>query len=112
LWWAHPLFATTRDSIGGLALYDSIMRYSGEQWINDHHQLMLPDVERLHLLATRTLLLTGGCDLDDFRLMADLIEASACKVQRIDYPLHGHLLHLEDPASCAKHITAFLHGES
>jgi pimeloyl-ACP methyl ester carboxylesterase len=69
---------------------------------------MLPDVERLHLLATRTLLLTGGCDLEDFRLIADLIEASASHLQRVDDPARGHLLHLEDPAGCAARIGAFL----
>jgi pimeloyl-ACP methyl ester carboxylesterase len=108
LWWEHPLFATTRTSAASTTLYESIMRYSGEQWIDDHHELMLPDVERLHLLKTRTLLLTGGRDLDDFRLIADLIEASAADVKRIDDPLRGHLLHLEDPAGCAKNISAFL----
>jgi pimeloyl-ACP methyl ester carboxylesterase len=107
LWWEHPLFATTRESRARQALYDSIMRYSGEQWIHDHHELMLPDVERLHLLTARTLLLTGGRDLDDFRLMADLVAGSGRNVQRIDAPMRGHLLHLEDPANCAKHIADF-----
>jgi pimeloyl-ACP methyl ester carboxylesterase len=107
LWWQHPLFATARDSAASHELYQSILRYSGEQWTSNHHELMLPDVERLHLLATRTLLLTGGRDLDDFRLMADLIEASATNLQRIDDPMRGHLLHLEDPERCARNIGAF-----
>ncbi len=108
LWRQHPLFETTRSSAAGPALYESIMRYSGAQWIRDDHQWMLPDVERLHLLATRTLLLTGGRDLADFRLIADLIEASASNLQRSDDPAVGHLLHLEDPAGCARKILAFL----
>ena len=108
LWWEHPLFSTTRASAAGPALFESIMRFAGEQWIDDHHQLMLPDVERLHLLATRTLLLTGGRDCEDYRLIADLIEASASRVRRIDDPARGHLLHLEDPAGCAARIGAFL----
>jgi pimeloyl-ACP methyl ester carboxylesterase len=108
LWWEHPLFRTTRASAAGPALFDSIMRFSGEQWLHDHHEPMLPDVERLHLLATRTLLLTGGRDLEDYRLIADLIEASAGDLRRIDDPERGHLLHLEDPARCAARIAAFL----
>ena len=84
------------------------MRFPGEQWIEDRHEPKLPDVERLHLLATRTLLLTGGRDLEDFRLIADLIEASASNVQRIDDPVRGHLVHLEDPEGCARRISAFL----
>jgi len=108
LWWEHPLFSTTRASAAGPALFESIMRFHGEQWVHDHHELMLPDVERLHLLTTRTLLLTGGRDLEDFRLIADLIEASSDQVRRIDDPARGHLLHLEDPAGCAMRIGAFL----
>jgi len=108
LWWEHPLFATTRASAAGPALFESIMRFHGDQWVDDHHELMFPDVERLHLLATRTLLLTGGRDLEDFRLIADLIEASASQLQRVDDPARGHLLHLEDPAGCAMRISTFL----
>jgi pimeloyl-ACP methyl ester carboxylesterase len=108
LWWEHPLFETTRNSAAGRTLFESIMRFSGQQWLHDCHERMLPDVERLHLLTTRTLLLTGGRDLDDFRLIADLIEASASRLERIDDPARGHLLHLEDPQACARRISAFL----
>jgi len=108
LWWEHPLFATTRASAAGPELFASIMHSSGEQWLRDDHVPMMPDVERLHLLSARTLLLTGSRDLDDFRLIADLIEASASDLERTDYPAHGHLLHLEDPETCAKKIGAFL----
>jgi pimeloyl-ACP methyl ester carboxylesterase len=107
LWWMHPLFSTTRDTPAGAALHASIMRYSGNQWVHDSHQLMLPDIERLHQLATRTLLLTGEKDFEDFRLIADLIEGSANNVQRNDYSELGHLLNLEDPDECARQIVAF-----
>jgi pimeloyl-ACP methyl ester carboxylesterase len=108
LWWEHPLFNTTRAGAAGPALFESIMRYSGAQWISDSHVLMLPDVERLHLLKTPTLLLTGGRDLDDFRLIADLIEVTASRLERSDDPARGHLLHLEDPVECARKIKLFL----
>ncbi len=110
LWWQHPLFASTRDSVGGPALHEAIMRFRGVQWIRADHRPMLPDVERLHSLDTRTLLLTGGRDLADFRLIADLLEASAGNLVRIDHAARGHLLHLEDPAGCAREILAFLAG--
>jgi pimeloyl-ACP methyl ester carboxylesterase len=108
LWWMHPLFSTTRNTLTGSALHAAIMRYSGRQWVHDNHQLMLPDVERLHQLTTRTLLLTGGKDLEDFRLIADLIEGSASNVQRISYPELGHLLNLEAPDVCARELSVFL----
>ncbi len=92
LWWQHPLFETTRNGPAGAALCESIMRYSGEHWLHDYHKLMLPDIERLHELRSRTLLLTGGRDFEDFRLIADLTEASAPNLKRIDWPECGHLL--------------------
>ena len=107
LWWEHPLFSTTRSSAAGHALFESIMRFAGEQWIRDHHQPMPPDLERLHLLKVRTLLMTGGLDCEDFRVTADLIEASVGDLRRIDAPERGHLLHLEDPMQCARAIDAF-----
>ncbi len=108
LWWQHPLFATTRDSDGGPALREALLRYPGSHWIRDSHRLMLPDVERLHHLDARTLLLTGGRDLAEFRLIAELIEASVNDLVRIELPECGHLLQLENPAECARRILAFL----
>ena len=107
LWWEHPLFSTTRASGAGQALFDSIMRFAGEQWIHDDHEPMLPDLERLHLLKVRRLLMSGGRDFEDFRVIASLIEASASDVQRIEHPGLGHLLHLEDPEHCARAISSF-----
>jgi pimeloyl-ACP methyl ester carboxylesterase len=107
LWWQHPLFATTRESAAGVELQASIERYSGAHWIRDDHQLLVPDIERLHQLVTPTLLLTGGRDVEDFRVIAALIGAGSTRVERIDDPQRGHLLHLEDPLTCARHINEF-----
>lgn len=108
LWWEHPLFASTRRSPGGPALFESIMRFAGDQWVEDRHRPMYPDVERIYQLGTPTLLLTGGRDMADFRLIAELLEASAGNMRRIDHAERGHLLHLEDPATCAAEILSFL----
>jgi pimeloyl-ACP methyl ester carboxylesterase len=112
LWWQHPLFATTRASAGADLLEQSIQRYSGAQWVYDAQRSALPDLERVHQLQPPTLLLTGAEDLPDFRLIADLLEASAPAVSRIDCPGLGHLVHLERPAACARCIRAFLKGDS
>jgi pimeloyl-ACP methyl ester carboxylesterase len=108
LWWEHPLFSTARASAGAATLYEAIMRYSGAHWVHDSHVHALPDLERVHSLQARTLLLTGGKDIDDFRLIADLIAASANNIERIDDPERGHLLNLEDPQECARKIETFL----
>jgi pimeloyl-ACP methyl ester carboxylesterase len=108
LWWQHPLFATTRMTAAGTALRESIERYSGAHWLRDEHRPQLPDLERLHGLLAPTLLLSGALDLEDFRLMAGLIEAAAPAVRRVDEPALGHLVHLEDPRGTARRITEFL----
>lgn len=108
LWWQHPLFATTRASRAAADLHASIARYSGQQWIRDLQQTALPDVERVHTLNTPTLLLTGGRDLEDFQLIADVIEASVPKLLRVTFSECGHMLPLENPQACAKQILAFL----
>jgi pimeloyl-ACP methyl ester carboxylesterase len=108
LWWRHPLFSSTRPGTSGQLLFDSIARFRGTQWVTDLHRPVQPDIERLHLLKARTLLMTGGRDFEDFKLIADIIEAAAGNVTRRHYPALGHLLQLEDPQECARQILAFL----
>ena len=84
------------------------MRFAGRQWIRDHQVMQVPDLDRLYLLKTPTLLLTGGRDREDFQLIAALIEATAANVQRLNYSACGHLLHLENPKACAHKIRSFL----
>ena len=69
---------------------------------------MPPDVERLYRLQARTLLLTGGRDLADFRLIAAVLEASVKDLVRVEIPECGHLLQLEQPGECARRILPFL----
>lgn len=108
LWWRHPLFESVRKTAAAKALYDSIQRYSGAHWIRDPHAEMMPDVDRLHQLAPATLLLTGDQDLDEYKTIAGLIEASSASVARHRYQACGHMLHLEDPVACSRDIAAFL----
>lgn len=110
LWWLHPLFATTRKSPAAEKLQQSIERYSGNVWIADYQRPELPDVERLYQLDVATLLLSGGKDLDDFRLMAELLSASASNLKRVDFPDNGHLLNLEIPEACCREILGFLNA--
>jgi len=110
LWLAHPLFETTRMSAAAAMLAEEIAAFSGAQWVEDHEMPALPDVDRLHLLDLPILLLTGGRDFSDFRLIADLIEAAAPDVSRYDEPALGHLLHIESPAECCERLTRFWRG--
>ncbi|MET1162041.1 MAG: hypothetical protein ABWY48_05825, partial [Pseudoxanthomonas sp.] len=102
------LFAPVREGPRAGELRQSIAAFAGRQWVQDDQRADLPMVERLHALAAPTLLLTGGLDLPDFRLMADQIAAASPMVERIDDPDAGHLLTLERPNEVAKAMTAFL----
>lgn len=108
LWWQHPLFAAVRESEHAEYAHAAVQRFAGRQWIEDHESPALPDVERLFGLQADTLLLSGGRDDDEFRLIADLIESSAATVKRIDRAEWGHLPHIESPAECARLVNAFL----
>lgn len=95
LWWEHPLFETTRASDAADELRRSIDAYSGRVWVKDPQRRAMPDVERLHLVEAPALLLTGELDLPDFRLIADLLEASVPGIARADFEGAGHMLPLE-----------------
>jgi 2-succinyl-6-hydroxy-2,4-cyclohexadiene-1-carboxylate synthase len=69
---------------------------------------MMPDIERLHAISAPVLLLTGGRDLQDFKLMAQILEATVSGLIHDQDPACGHLRHLEEPHGCAQKILAFL----
>lgn len=110
LWWLHPMFAAARESAGAQDLRREIAAFAGRQWVGDRQRPVLPDLDRLHTLAAPTLLLTGGRDFTDFRLIADLLEATVPSLSRIDYPQAGHMLPLEAPRDVARAVAAFMAG--
>lgn len=108
LWWHHPLFDAVRKGPGAAAMRASIEAFHGRQWIQDDQRPALPDIDRLSGLSVRTLLLTGGRDTEDFRLIAEVIAAIGEDVTRIDHPGAGHMLNLEIPDVIAGDIERFL----
>ncbi|MBW8754120.1 MAG: alpha/beta fold hydrolase [Sphingomonadales bacterium] len=107
-WFRHPMFAIVRQSELADELRRAIEAYHGRQWIRDPQRDELPDVDRLHTLAMPTLLLTGEHDVEELRLIADVIASAAPDVSRIDYAGAGHMLHLERSAGVAAAILQFL----
>lgn len=110
LWFAHPLFATARrDPALAAELRAAICADPGREWLEDREApCERPHVERLGELAPETLLLSGAEDLEDFRVIADALEAMAPRLRRRDLAGAGHLLQLERPAEIAAEVLAFL----
>jgi pimeloyl-ACP methyl ester carboxylesterase len=109
LWFGHPMFAALREHPDLAAeLRRSLADYPGAQWVRDWQRAELPDVDRLHTLAVPTLLLTGTRDHQDLRLIADVIEAAAPQVRRIDYADTGHMVHMERTGEVARAIGQFI----
>lgn len=108
LWWEHPLFEITRSGDAADELKRGIDAYHGHQWIKDYQLDELPDVDRLHSLSMPTLLLSGEHDMPDLRLIADVLEAAAPGVARVDCAGAGHMLHLERAQTVARAMEEFL----
>ncbi|MFC0203735.1 alpha/beta fold hydrolase [Novosphingobium soli] len=108
LWWDHPLFDAVRAGPGAPALRTSIAAFHGGQWVRDEQRPAFPDIDRLGSLQAPTLLLTGARDVEDFRLIAQVLEAMVPDLTRIDHADAGHMLNFETPATIAGQIDAFL----
>lgn len=110
LWFNHELFKATRaNQAARTALRSATERYEGQHWSGDNRSIVkAPDVERLHLLDAPTLLLTGDRDLEELRLVSDVIEAACPDLERVDIPDCGHLIHLERSALFSRTVTSFL----
>lgn len=106
-WFAHPMFARLHESEMADEFRRSVEHYHGHQWLRDDQRAELPDIDRLHTLAARTLLLSGAEDVPDMRLIADLIEAAAPDVTRVEFADAGHMLHWERPRQAAAALARF-----
>ena len=110
LWWQSPLFDTVREEPFASAMQAEIAAFAGRQWIADPQMREVPEVEHLHRLLVPTLLLAGGRDTPDFRLIADTLAAAVPGLRRVDYPDAGHMLTLERAGDVASEIAAFISG--
>ena len=109
LWFDHPMFAQLRaDPALAAEFRQTVEEFAGQQWLGSDERAELPDVDRLPALAPPVLLLSGGRDVADMRLIADVIAGAAPQVTRVDFPDAGHMLHIERPAEAARAITDFL----
>lgn len=110
LWRDHPMFESLRGTPAFPAFEAEMARFSGREWVEDRQAQVPSDLERLHRLSMPILLLTGGRDTADLRVIADLIAATAPDVRRHVRSDLGHMLHLEDPDWCHDRLTEFRMG--
>lgn len=111
MWFHHPLFTTTRRDPGMAAqLRATIATDACRVWVDADREIPLarPHIECLPDLAMPVLLITGADDVEDFRVIAEIVAAMVPDVRRVDLPDTGHLAHLERPAETAAEISAFL----
>jgi len=111
LWFHHPLFATTRrDPAVAARLRKAIAVDRCRVWLDADREIPppRPHVERLGELTIPVLLITGADDVEDFRVVAEVIATMVPNVRRVDLPDTGHLTHLERPTETAAAIVAFL----
>ena len=108
LWFDHPLFATVREGLHANLLQQQIGAFAGQQWVRDDQLPEPPMATRLSGIDVPTLLLTGGLDWPDFRIMAQRIEDALPEVRRIDDPTAGHMLTIERPVEIGAAISAFV----
>lgn len=111
LWYLHPLFATARrDPELAQTLRNSIATDNCGSWLDADRERgpRRSPMERLAELGAATLLITGADDLEDFRVIAAILEAAVPEMVRRDLPHTGHLVHLERPRETGDAVAAFL----
>ncbi len=111
MWFHHPLFATARrDPALAAQLRATIAADACRVWVDADREIppARPHVECLPDLDMPVLLITGTDDVQDFRVIADIIAAMVPDIRRVDLPDTGHLAHLERPVETAAEIGTFL----
>ncbi|MBC7304139.1 MAG: alpha/beta fold hydrolase [Nocardia sp.] len=111
LWFLHPLFATARRDPGlAQTLRNSIAVDNCGSWLEADRERPPPNahMERLTELRAATLLITGCDDIEDFRVIAAILEAAVPDIVRRDLPRTGHLVHQERPRETGDAVSAFL----
>lgn len=111
LWFRHPLFEPARrDPELAARLWTAIAADTCRVWLDADRETPpdRPHVESLGELGMPVLLITGERDVEDLRLIAEIVTAMVPGLRRVDLPDTGHLPHVERPAETAAEMVAFL----
>lgn len=114
-WLAHPLFAGLRRRPAAWALAQEIVRgFQAPEWrglVNTVEADEQPDLAgRLGDVGVRTLVVAGENDVDDFRLIAEILAAAIPGARLEVIPGCGHVPPMEDPDAFNRVLIGFLRG--
>jgi 3-oxoadipate enol-lactonase len=110
-WLTHPFFEAARQQPSVAARLRQIVgEYGGWQWLHEGSQqeLQSPAVERLDSIAVPTLVLVGERDVEDFRLLAELLASNIPGAGLHVVPGVGHMANMEAPDDVNRLLLAFL----
>jgi pimeloyl-ACP methyl ester carboxylesterase len=100
VWIADPLFASihekpfVRDRLSRI-----IADYSGWHWMNQDpgQDIAPPAIERINEIKLPTLIMVGQKDLNDFHVIADLLNRQISQSEKFTLRGVGHIPNMEDP---------------
>jgi pimeloyl-ACP methyl ester carboxylesterase len=108
-WLAGELFEhSRRDTDVDHALCTMVDAYDGWHWLNRCDALDSSCLERLGEIAVPTLVIVGQHDLEDFRLIAAMIEERVPGAKKVIVPGAGHLSSLDRPGEVSRALRRFM----
>jgi pimeloyl-ACP methyl ester carboxylesterase len=111
VWLNHPLFdGIKRYPEKWRRLRQMTLSFSGVEYrdTSARDEAGLPQIGRLHEVAAPTLVLVGEDDIQDFRLISEILAGGIANAEKITIPGSGHVLNMEAPEAFNQAVAAFL----
>lgn len=118
LWLTHPLFDGVRAKPEAYALIEEMVRgFQAPEYVRREEEAAEPEatpapqiIDRLGEISARTLVVVGENDIDDFRLIAEILSATIPGARQVVLPGCGHMVPMEDPDAFNRLLVDFLSG--
>lgn len=108
-WGSHAIFSSLDASPRAKAeVAQMLADYSGWHWREDDRQAPAPPIiDRLEVVDTPALVLSGARDVAGYREIARVLAERLPKARLVVYPDRGHMLTMEQPDAINAEIAAF-----
>ena len=118
LWLTHPLFDGVRARPEAYALVEEMVRgFQAPEYVRRGGEAAEPEaapappiIDRLGEISARTLVVVGENDIDDFRLIAEILAGTIPGARQVVLPGCGHMVPMEDPDAFNRLLLDFLSG--